>query len=726
MLDDLRFRLRTLFRRRCRGRRSRRRAALPSRTRRRAARGARAVGPGSPAAGTARVRPGGRRQGRLPAELGHPATRRPAPGRRLCAASDPEAPGPVGGGGRLPGDRDRPQHGALRVAGRHGAATAAGRPTRSSSSTSIPATSTASPGTGSSYPDYLDLRSGTRTLAGLVGYVPAVGAVRFGDRTRALAGEAVTGNYFQLLGVPAVHGRTLLPDDDRPGSTPVVVISSGLWSDLYGEDPEVIGRSFRIGGRPYTIVGVAPEGFGGLTPPILTPAFWMPMTWVDDVQPTVMHNGSPAPGGYPTGEPGVALAAREGTTPGWRDRGQRQRGPERNDAGARSGAPRFERGAPRNRHPDGGRVDPSDGRRAPARRRAQPARAARTGVADRLRECCGAPAGAGIGAAAGNRPASRGRGEPRASAAATARGEHGTGAVRRGRRHRTGLGVSRGTRRRPRIAPGAGCARSVADQPGARPVGHRSDGGRHRGGPDAGLDRHAVQRAGRAGRAQSRLVDRQVGGAACARRSLHFRSPSASCCSSWPVCSRAICWWPAGPIQAFAPTRSPRSRSASAWSDTVRPRLRGSSSVARERVRELPGVQAVAHADRSPLSINFNQDAIGPADGRGSDAPARSVETVTVSEELLRRPGNADSPGPALRQQPSIRPNRPGWRSSTRCWHGGGGRVRAPSAGEFCRGAAAAGSRRWKSSALSATTRSGFSRNRPRRTSTTPLHRGPA
>ena len=149
---------------------------------------------------------------------------------------------------------------------------------------------------GSSYPDYLDLRRGTRTLAGLVGYVPAVGAVGFGDRTQALAGEAVTGNYFQLLGVPAAHGRTLQPDDDRPGSTPVVVISSGLWSDLFGEDPEVIGRSLRIGGRAYAVVGVAPEGFGGLTPPVITPGFWMSMTWVDDIQPTVMHNGSPTPG----------------------------------------------------------------------------------------------------------------------------------------------------------------------------------------------------------------------------------------------------------------------------------------------------------------------------------------------------------------------------------------------------------------------------------------------
>ena len=149
---------------------------------------------------------------------------------------------------------------------------------------------------GSSYPDYLDLHRDARTLTGLLGYVPAVGAVGIGDGTRALAGEAVTGNYFQVLGVPAAHGRTLLPEDDRPGSIPVVVISSGLWSDLFGNDPAVIGRSLRIGGRSYAVVGVAPEGFGGLTPPILTPGFWMPMTWIDDVQPTVMHNGSPSPG----------------------------------------------------------------------------------------------------------------------------------------------------------------------------------------------------------------------------------------------------------------------------------------------------------------------------------------------------------------------------------------------------------------------------------------------
>ena len=148
---------------------------------------------------------------------------------------------------------------------------------------------------GSSYPDYLDLRRGVRALSGLVGYVPAMGAVRTGDRSRAMPVEAVTGNYFQALGVPAAHGRVLLPEDDRPGAPPVVVVSSAFWSAAFDRDPGAIGRSLRIGGRRYTIVGVAPEGFAGMTAPILTPAFWTPMAWIDDVQPAVLHTGSSAP-----------------------------------------------------------------------------------------------------------------------------------------------------------------------------------------------------------------------------------------------------------------------------------------------------------------------------------------------------------------------------------------------------------------------------------------------
>ena len=148
---------------------------------------------------------------------------------------------------------------------------------------------------GSSYPDYLDLRRGVRALSGLVGYVPAMASVRTRDRSRAMPVEAVTGNYFQALGVPGAHGRVLSPDDDRPGAAPVAVVSSAFWSAAFDRDPGAMGRSLRIGGRRYTIVGVAPERFAGMTALMLTPAFWTPMAWIDDVQPAVLHTGSSAP-----------------------------------------------------------------------------------------------------------------------------------------------------------------------------------------------------------------------------------------------------------------------------------------------------------------------------------------------------------------------------------------------------------------------------------------------
>ena len=77
-------------------------------------------------------------------------------------------------------------------------------------------------------------------------------------------GEVVTGNYFQALGVSAAMGRTLQPADDDPGAPDAIVISDYLWRIKLGEDPNVVGRVLRIGGRPVEIVGVMPRDFPGL------------------------------------------------------------------------------------------------------------------------------------------------------------------------------------------------------------------------------------------------------------------------------------------------------------------------------------------------------------------------------------------------------------------------------------------------------------------------------
>ena len=152
---------------------------------------------------------------------------------------------------------------------------------------------------GGSYADYLDLRRDTNTLADLMGYVPAMGAIRTGDEAQLILGEAVTGNYFQMLGVLSLRGRVLLPHDDRPGAERAVVISAAFWSAAFDNDPGVVGRTIRLGGQPHTVVGVAPEDFRGMTAPVLSPRFWMPMAWIDEVQPIVMTTSRRSPGATP-------------------------------------------------------------------------------------------------------------------------------------------------------------------------------------------------------------------------------------------------------------------------------------------------------------------------------------------------------------------------------------------------------------------------------------------
>ena len=116
------------------------------------------------------------------------------------------------------------------------------------------------------------------------------------DRSRLAMGETVTGNYFQLLGVRAAAGRTLLPDDDKPGAARAAVISYRLWNREYGLSPAAVGQSIRIHGQPYTIVGVAPRTFTGMVP-LLAPEIWTPMAYVDEVEPGGIISIVPSPTG---------------------------------------------------------------------------------------------------------------------------------------------------------------------------------------------------------------------------------------------------------------------------------------------------------------------------------------------------------------------------------------------------------------------------------------------
>ena len=85
-----------------------------------------------------------------------------------------------------------------------------------------------------------------------------------GRAARQVAGELVTGNYFQVLGIRAELGRTLLPSDEvAPGRHPVVVISDGLWRRDFAADPEIVGKTLEFNNYPLTVVGVTDPAFHG-------------------------------------------------------------------------------------------------------------------------------------------------------------------------------------------------------------------------------------------------------------------------------------------------------------------------------------------------------------------------------------------------------------------------------------------------------------------------------
>jgi predicted permease len=115
-----------------------------------------------------------------------------------------------------------------------------------------------------SYLDYADLRDRTQTLSGLLAYHDDYMGITGSDHPEHVYGALVSSNYFEVLGVRPILGRSLGPTapNERLG-TAEAVLGYGLWQKRFGGDPSIIGKTIQINLHPYTIVGVAPEGFQG-------------------------------------------------------------------------------------------------------------------------------------------------------------------------------------------------------------------------------------------------------------------------------------------------------------------------------------------------------------------------------------------------------------------------------------------------------------------------------
>ncbi len=139
-----------------------------------------------------------------------------------------------------------------------------------------------------SYPDYLDFREQTADMfdGGVAAHFPIIPASVGGSGSpERVWGQAVSGNYFAILGLRMELGRPILPPEDTAlGRDPVVVLSHSLWKRRFGADPHILSREISLNGKPYTVAGVAPPGFEGSDRGIVS-EFWVPLAMCETIAP---------------------------------------------------------------------------------------------------------------------------------------------------------------------------------------------------------------------------------------------------------------------------------------------------------------------------------------------------------------------------------------------------------------------------------------------------------
>ncbi|MGH9824339.1 MAG: ABC transporter permease, partial [Blastocatellia bacterium] len=110
-------------------------------------------------------------------------------------------------------------------------------------------------------PDFADLKQDTSSFEAL-SLINDYGFNLSGSqKPEWINGYWVSANFFRVLGTKPALGRTFLDGEDSPGAAPVVVMSDRLWRNLFDSDPQICGKSVRLDGKDYTVVGVMPADF---------------------------------------------------------------------------------------------------------------------------------------------------------------------------------------------------------------------------------------------------------------------------------------------------------------------------------------------------------------------------------------------------------------------------------------------------------------------------------
>ncbi len=131
-----------------------------------------------------------------------------------------------------------------------------------------------------SYPVYREMLAGNSAFTDILAHNLTMVGVGEGDGARRMFGAIISANYFSTLQVPLIRGRSFLPAEEKPGAAvPVLIASYNYWKRL-GLPADLVGRTIRVNERPFTVVGITPEGFSG-TMMLFGPELYFPLGCFD-------------------------------------------------------------------------------------------------------------------------------------------------------------------------------------------------------------------------------------------------------------------------------------------------------------------------------------------------------------------------------------------------------------------------------------------------------------
>jgi putative ABC transport system permease protein len=139
----------------------------------------------------------------------------------------------------------------------------------------------------SSYPDFVDWRDQNTVFERIAARegesFTLTDALTGGAEPERVRGELASADYFPLLRASAALGRTFLPEEDRaPDTHRVALVGHGLWQRRFGGNPALVGQTIQLNGGSYTVVGIMPEGFRGISDEA---EIWLPMMMVSSIRP---------------------------------------------------------------------------------------------------------------------------------------------------------------------------------------------------------------------------------------------------------------------------------------------------------------------------------------------------------------------------------------------------------------------------------------------------------